>query len=159
MNPWVNVALSAISAIATTTVAIYVARISKRQWKTNAEKLRFDLYERRFQIYLRVLDFYQELIGWHDDPEQVARQQPFIAAFRESRFMFPPESGVYDLLKEFFNHSFFIVKHSETVQAMQGMSKEIAQLALKRADHAGWILNSISEIENKMAPYMNFHSV
>ena len=101
----------ATTAIATIIIAVYVATISRRQWRTNQEKLRLDLYERRFDIYMRVFDFHGALLFWGDKPEQVALQAPFLRALQESRFMFPEKSGVYAFLKEFNGHAFHIVTY------------------------------------------------
>lgn len=157
VNPWVNVCITGISAVATTVIAGYVAAISARQWRTNREKLRLDLYNRRFEIYIRVLGFYQELIQWEGSSEQVERQAPFIKAYAESRFMFPPQSGVYEYLKEFSGHAFKIVQFKKTVEALSSLPEETTKLALERSNHANWILVSMAEIERKMGPYLNFH--
>lgn len=154
-----NVALTAISAGTTTTVAIYVAKISRRQWKTNQEKLRLDLYNHRFDIYLRVFDFYQALLEWKGTPEQVALQKPFMRALRESRFMFPDDSGVYPFLNEFCNHALRLTNFEQSRNAFAGFPQELGKLASDQSEHVNWIFASIVVLEDKMAPFLNFHSV
>lgn len=151
MSTWIGVV--------TTVVAICVAFISFLQWKTNARKLRLDLYEKRFQIYLRVLAFYQQIIVWENREHQIALQEPFIAAFRESLFMFPPKSRVYDLLSEFHQRAFFITKFTQMMEGLQGMNKERIEQSNKRTEHVNWLLGSMTEIEERMKPYLKFHSV
>ncbi|MGD0522125.1 MAG: hypothetical protein ABSA48_12780 [Terracidiphilus sp.] len=157
MNPWVNVVSEAIFACATTIVAIYVAIISRRQWKTNHEKFRLDLYSRRFEIYLRVLEYFQELVQWDGSPKQISLQRPFIKAYAESKFMFPPESGIYAFLKEFGEHAFHIIKFEENKSMLSGMPEEQMNLSIKRTDHVNWIFGSMTIFEEKIAPYLNFH--
>jgi hypothetical protein len=152
-------AMSIWIGVVTTVVAICVAWISFLQWKTNAQKLRLDLYEKRFQIYLRVLAFYQQIVVWEDREDQIASQQPFFTAFRESRFMFPPKSQVYELLKEFHQRAFFVVKFTETREKLRGMPQETMELANKRIEHVNWLLRSIDDIEKGMTPYLKFHNV
>jgi hypothetical protein len=146
-------------AIVTTLVAIWVAWINYFQWKTNREKLRLDLYEKRFQIYLRVLAFFQQIIVWEDREDQVALQEPFFAAFRESQFMFPSKSRVFDLLSEFHERSFFVVKFTEARKALDGMPREQRDLSHKRTENVNWLLESMGNIEKGMLPYLNFHEL
>jgi hypothetical protein len=148
-----------MTALATTTVAVYVARISRRQWQTNQEKLRFDLYNRRFEIYLRVLDFHQALIVWEGTDEQVALQAPFIKAYRESRFLFPDNSGIYSFLKEFFDHSFVIANFHEVPPLSVIGTEEFTKQSNKRTASANWILKSIGPLEQKLSPFLNFHEL
>jgi hypothetical protein len=83
------------TSIVTAAIAVIVAIIAYQQWRVNREKLRLDLYNRRFDIYLRCLNLHEQLIG-HGSPDENLLD-PFFRAFRESRFMFP-DSGVQDLL-------------------------------------------------------------
>jgi hypothetical protein len=155
-NPWFAVAISAISAVSTTIVAAYVAVISRRQWKTSQEKLRFDLYDRRFEIYLTVLNFYQALALWDGSAEQIALQMPFLRAYRESMFVFPPESGVYQLLTEFQSHAYNITQY----ERFRSIWQSAGVLPIKtsdRLDSQDWILRSIETLEERMRPFISFH--
>ena len=44
-------------------MAIFLAYIAYQQMVTNRNKLRLDLYNKRFEVYSVALEFYQELIG------------------------------------------------------------------------------------------------
>jgi hypothetical protein len=155
-NPWFAVAISAISAVSTTIVAAYVAVISRRQWKINQEKLRFDLYNRRFEIYLTVLNFYQALALWDGSAEQIALEMPFLRAYRESMFLFPPKSGVYELLTEFQRHSYNITKF-EKFRPMFQNAGILPAKTIDRINSLDWILRSIETLEEKMKPFISFH--
>jgi len=158
--PWIDIGLKVLTAVAATTVAAYVARISWRQWKNNQEKLRLDLYERRFDIYMRVLDFHRELIAWNDTDAQKSSQQPFIRAVRESRFLFPESSGVYAFLEEFSSHAFYITNFRSARQGWgPAFPLEQVKLAQEFTAHVNWILTSIDTLENKLAPLLNFHAI
>jgi hypothetical protein len=63
-----------------------------------SERFRLDLYNKRFEIYVRTVKFYQALITSerNDEDETFASlRKDFILATRESQFLFSPESGVY----------------------------------------------------------------
>ncbi len=160
ITEWVDIGLRVVTASAATAVAIYVAQISRRQWKTNQEKLRLDLYQRRFEIYLRVLEYHWALLEWKGEPEQFALRGPFVKAFCESRFMFPKESGIYDFLSAFNYHAFRIVNFKSGVEVFgDAFSEERAKLSQQRIEDVNWVLGSIDTLIDKLAPYLNFHSL
>jgi hypothetical protein len=156
-NPWFAVAISAISAVSTTIVAAYVAVISRRQWQTNNDKLRLDLYNRRFEIYLAVLNFYQALVLWEGTETQIALQLPFLRAYRESMFMFPPESGVYELLTEFHNHAYNITQFEKLRPYFKDSTQHLFQKANERSESVNWVVGSIQTLEERMKPFLSFH--
>jgi hypothetical protein len=145
--------------IAATIVSIAVAIISWKQWQISRERLRLDLFNRRFDIFQRVLDFHQELLTWKGSAEQKALYTPFIKAVRESRFIFPKKSGVLPFLEEFQRHSFYIVTFEEARNSMQGMNREIGELAQRKLEHQNWILYSMPTLEDKMEPYLQFEKL
>jgi hypothetical protein len=158
-NEWIDPSLKVVTAIATTTVALCVARISWRQWFTNKEKLRLDLYEKRFGVYMRVLDLFQALILWDGSAEQKALTVPFIKAHLESRFLFPESSGIHAYLSEFRDHAFRIMNFDQ----LKSLGASDRQLYMKytneRLESATWILSSMEPLEKKLAPYLNFHEI
>lgn len=157
---WTDAVPRTLTALATTVVAIYVALISKRQLRNNQEKLRLDLYQRRFEIYARVLEYYWALTDWQDKPEQFAARGPFVRAFCESKFMFPEESGVYALLKKFNEHASRISNHTSTLAELgEAYPRERGEIGQKRIESAHWILGSLDTLIERMAPFLNFHSL
>lgn len=154
-----DLGLKAIVAIATTFVAGYVARISRQQWLTNREKLRLDLYDRRFKIYVRVLDFYNAVILWDGSEAQQALKAPFTQAFRESRFLFPRSSGIFSFLKEFSERAFFIVNFDQLKEIKSVDPQEFARQGQRRTENVNWILESMVRFEDKLEPFLNFHKL
>jgi len=151
--------LKVVTAAATIGVAAYVAQISRRQWLTNKEKLRLDLYNRRFEIYMRILDLYQALMSWDATPEQKQLQYPFIKAHREARFLFPNDSGVFEYINEFRLHALKIVNFDQLKPLAAVSPEEFMKYAKEREYSAGWILNSMGGLEEKLAPFLNFHNM
>jgi hypothetical protein len=151
--------MSTWTGVVTTVVAICVAEISFLQWRTNREKLRFDLYEKRFQIYLRVLAFSQQILVWDNREDQVALEEPFFAAYRESKFMFPPESRVFDLLTEFYERAREVMHSSEIRENLREMPQERRKLDARRLEDPHWFEAKFLDIENQMLRYLKFYSV
>lgn len=158
MPTWFDVTLKVVTPV-TALIALFVAIIGYNQWRISRDKLRLDLFNRRFDIYLRVLDYYQQLLQWQDKPEQIALGMPFIKAVRESRFIFPKDSGVHQFLEDFQKHVYPITGYTEVRKSLQGMPKELSEFAQKKLDNVNWILNSMKTLEDKMEPYLRFESL
>jgi hypothetical protein len=159
MNPylisWANTTLGLAVPVLTALIGASVALIAYYQWKTNREKLRFDLYQRRFEIYLRVLDFHFA-IWQQDEPKLDLLHVPFMKAFWESKFLFPEESGIYDFLDEYnLRTSRVRVYRSQIPPRSDLTPKERAQSIKDKI----WIKDCIGILDEKLGPYLNFHSI
>ncbi len=87
--------MSAILIPAGAAIAAFLA------WRVARDKLKLDLYDRRFAIYDAALDFYFLKDGQHatSDPETVERiKRKCIKACREAQFLFDRSSGVVEAL-------------------------------------------------------------
>jgi hypothetical protein len=74
-------------------------RIARWQGNIANERLRLDLYNRRFEIFTSIFDMYAALISWTGTPEQIAVRAKFFRGYHESGFLFRQSSGIEDLLK------------------------------------------------------------
>lgn len=147
-------------ASVTAAIALIVAVISWQQWMVNRERLRLELYDRRFGVYSKVLEFYQALLSWEGTEKQCDSINPFITAVRESKFLFPDAPAMMALLREFSIRGFRTTKHDELIDELRrsGDTKEhLLQVAQRRSDDANWILGSLGQLEELIAPYLNFH--
>ncbi len=132
---------TAITSVATIFIAAFVAFINLNQWRISRDKLRLDLFNRRFDVYLRVLDYYQEFFKVEGVPSDSITTS-FIKAVRESRFIFPKASGIFEFLEEFWHRA-------------DKFAKNIA----RRDGDAEWILNTMATLETKMEPYVKFKNL
>ena len=88
-----------------------VAFIAWAQYKTNKNKLRLDLYNRRFAVYDKTLAYYQAYYSSDSDSEALRESvTDFIRAYRESSFLFGRESSVYTALTEIKDTFGFLVE-------------------------------------------------
>jgi hypothetical protein len=92
---------SFVPSYVTAFVAVMVAIISYRQWRTAHDRLRLDLYNRRLELYLTVRSVEDVLVRWSGTENEKIVLDKFKRAQRESRFLFPPESGVFELFEEY----------------------------------------------------------
>jgi len=141
---------------------IFVAYIGWQQWRTSRDKLRLDLYNKRFDVYSKTISFYQALCDYRAaevDGRLASSHIDFIKVKLESQFLFRPDSKImetlYTLHSEAFNiigcmdiggellnaglHNEFMIMHNDKNQAFPVFDKAITDLA------------------EKVAPYLNFH--
>jgi hypothetical protein len=121
-----------------------------------SERFRLDLYNKRFEIYLRTVKYYQALMKSKDnDEETVAALESFIIASREAQFLFSPESGVYQLLWN-LNKASGIITGLRTLP--DGLSaEERLSFHQQRTDAMMLWTRSMEPLEALMAPYLNYH--
>ncbi len=159
--PWVAVAVSVLSAF-----------FAGSAWWVSRETLRLDLYNRRFDIYLKTIDFWHELSDWrpsleeansttlNDSKELRDCQKAFIKASREAQFLFDDESGIQKLLEQMHSDSIGIIGYKRDVvpklAAQQEMIRTLYDQFLERQQRMD---RSIFILEEKLARYLDFHSL
>ena len=142
-------------AIIISFVALVVAAFS---FFVTSERFRLDLYNKRFDIYVRTVRFYQVLIASKRDDEDetfAALRKDFILAVRESQFLFRPESGIYDLLSRLNSDSFKITGQKDMPKGLPPDQMIANQRQFSEA-LTHWN-SSIEPLEAMMAPYLNYH--
>jgi hypothetical protein len=122
--------------------------ISYQQMKINERKLNLDLYNKRFSVYTDTLRFYQELSDKVDNKET---HRAFIVSKQASKFLFSKDPSIFEILGSMQEESFKIIgrlrdgnEHSETPGYDKSYDKTIS-----------FFEKQISELTNKMAPYLN----
>jgi hypothetical protein len=152
-------ALKATEEIATVVIAVYVSFIGTLQWITARQKLRLDLYNRRFDVYLATLDFMQALTMWSSisTEERRPKRIAFIRAVRESRFLFADNLRILDLLEEVDKRSFKVTGYIEELsQYMRIMPNETLGAYKDKESSLEWIAGSIDQLETLLVPYLAF---
>jgi hypothetical protein len=149
---WTAVALSIASASIATVAA----------W-TNREKLRLDLYDRRFSIYVRAADLRYQLTSWDPTKELHPKLKEALECFRtasmEGQFLFSQQSGVQELLEKLSEDAFHIVNWSGFLALAGPMnSQDQSRLEKERSQRMLRIITSLEPLRERMAPFLNFHS-
>lgn len=152
-------------AIVTACIAFIVAVITFRQWKVNKEKLRLDLYDRRFAIYTALLDYYiartEPSSETRSVPDSMAKAElAFVKAHREACFMFPSESHVYKTLSELADvlDKLPVFKNPrDNTTWREGL--DCGRITPgKNYEENRWKADELRRnLEDKIAPYLNFH--
>jgi hypothetical protein len=146
--------------IAALAVVYVTAHFNKEQTRLAREKLRHDLFERRWKIFSSIFDFYYAIISWKGTTEQLEVRDRFFRAYQESRFLFSRESGIEDVLKELNDKGAKVIgfkEHSEDFKSDLEMYlkyfNEVQTIQTHDFDVA------LTKVKNAMAEYLNFHDL
>lgn len=138
-----------------------VQRQIRAAQKVEATKLRLDLYNRRFQIFVSIFDFYEALLGWTNTAEQRAARTKFFRAYQELGFLFSTEFGIQDVMKKLLDNSGTVIGFKEHGQSYREQDRE---LYLKQFNETNQILTTgfdgrLTKLRAAMAEYLNFRTV
>jgi hypothetical protein len=151
--------LTTAEGIATVVIALYVASVGTVQWITAREKLRLDLYDRRFDIYVRAVDFMQALMLWAEvaEGERLQKRITFIRAVRESRFLFASDPAILSLLEELNVRSFKVTGFVEVLSHWaQTFPEQYVDAYYEKQENLEWIMASTGRLETLLEPYLAF---
>lgn len=133
-------------------MSIFLAYIAYQQMRINKEKLKLDLYNKRFEIYSCTLKFKLEL---ENNQLTSETHQKFIEVKNASKFLFSSDNKIYESLDEIHDKSFKITgfrneseklkNHPESIKARQECEE-----AFKKIQHEFDILNV------NLSKYLNF---
>jgi hypothetical protein len=149
--------ISACVAAAGAVVTFWMATFTRR---TTVEKIRLDLYDRRFAIYEKTLAFKLMLDNSTtaesiQTSEFIEARRAFIKSMRESQFLFRPDSGIFERMTRLHRASFDVTN----VREFGGKNLD-PQLTIKLFNNSiaavQFFDGSIVFLEHAMAPYLNF---
>lgn len=124
------------------------------------EKLRPDLYDRRFEIFSSIFDFYEAMIGWQGTSEQKEARKRFFQAYQESGFLFTEQSGIHALLKSLNDDAAKVIGYKENRDSY----KSDPALSLEQFNQATHIQlrvfeDGLAKLRAAMHPYLDFSKI
>jgi len=166
-------------AAITTAVSVFALLVSVASacfagfgWRTNHQKLRLDLYNRRFDVYSRTLDFYHALQEWeptdvektttslHDSPELRATQRAFIKAKEEARFLFDDDAGIHGQLEQMHKDTIGIIGYKrDYAPKLGGQTQMIIAAHAEFTERLNRINDAIPALQKALSDYLDFHAV
>ena len=141
-------------------VGAFVAWVAYWQLKVNRDKLRLELYNRRFDVYSKTLDFYQVMRNYDGnfktEDSVKTSQRAFIKASRESQFLFDKESCVFDILNEMNQRTSRMYTYKQGI-FLGRVPLDIEKQENEYNEDSTWLTAGLLKMELKMAQYLNFH--
>ncbi len=123
-------------------IAVLGGYIAVRQYITSRQKLKLDLFDKRFAIFQASKKFIGQVLTNEYTDKQVQRE--FLIATQGTRFIFNEKIRLY------------IDSIWEKSQDLQEWSQNqtSSENSASRADHLKWFNAQLSEIERHFSPYM-----
>ena len=142
-------------------MAVFAWYISFIQSKVSREKLRLDLYNKRFGVYEAALNFNIALNKYSGplDEEYKSKHIAFIKASREAQFLFSQDSKIFGILEKMNTDVFMITSVKDRQGSYSTFSDQDRtgyDLMLKKTAEFDSHIFSLGEA---MAPYLNFHKI
>jgi hypothetical protein len=134
--------------------------IARWQGRIAKERIRLDLYNRRFEIFTGIFEMYEVMISWSGTPEQKAVRTKFFRAYHESGFLFRQESGVEELLKQLNDDVNTVIAFKENPD----LYKYDPELHIKKFKEITDIQtsgfeNGLKKLKEAMGEYLNFGNI
>jgi hypothetical protein len=149
-----------LSALLTPIVGLFGALIAYQQWRIARNKIKLDLYEKRFAIYEATLLFYQKIIACTADTIKTddfnIAQKSFIKASREAQYLFSTESGIFKLLEEWHTRSFKVIGFKEVAKDMTQHPEAFLKMQTECNEALQFFEQSLKRLESSLAPYLYF---
>ena len=134
--------------------------IAREQARIAHEKLRLDLYDRRFEIFTSIFPFYDAMISWKGTPEQQEARRKFFWAYQESGFLFSVESGIAALLKKLNDAGAQVIGYKENSENyrsdpafMIDQFKQVTDIQLRVFE------DGLAKLKAAMQQYLDFSEV
>ncbi len=149
-------------------IAIGIGWIALNQYVVNKNKLRLDLYNKRFEIFVTTLHLYQAVLEFDSSEEHLEssinefnlRHRNFIVPHLEAEFLFDNKSGIIELLDEIGERSFGVYQLKKYMREYgKQLGKEVLEPFSRTMDDLKWLNENILEIKKPMARYLNFHKI
>lgn len=130
----------------------FLAYIAWQQMLTNKNKLKLDLYNKRFEVYTDALKFYQELMG-----EEVSKNTHirFINSKEASMFLFSKEPSIYKLLDQMHSESFKIIGFKRHGKELSGHPEQFIESNDNAQKTLQWFDEQMAVLRNKMLIFLN----
>jgi hypothetical protein len=147
--------MSLFFSIVTLFLSIAVAIIAALQWRVADNKLRLDLFDRRYKVYDATRKFLSVIIreGTFTNPDLFE----FNAGTSDAQFLFKPDVAEY--LAEIRKRALHLRTTRQLLERPPASDDELSRLAQAQEDDALWLGDQITAMTKTFAPYLGFANV
>ena len=139
-----------LTALLTPVVAVLGSFIAYRQWRLAQNKLKLDLFDRRFKVYESTRDFVGSIMtSGKSKDEEIFK---FMSATREAKWLLDASIAEY-LDKQIYHKALDL----QTLDAeLQGLDRgdERTKIVHKQADIKKWFLAQFEVLDGHFSPYL-----
>lgn len=133
-------------------MALFLAYIAYQQLVTNRQKLKLDLYNKRFEIYTTTLKFYQEIISNSLTSET---HKDFIEKKEAAKFLFSEDASIYELLDELNENSLIVKNFKKYRKEIESSPETLIKAQEEYQKVFSWLDKAVKSLSNKLEKYLN----
>ena len=152
--------LKYFTAFTPSLIGVFVAMVAWQQFKLGRDKIRLDLYARRFAVFERTLAFYNALIGGTAESLQseyfIQLQLDFTKSCKESQFLFELDTGIYQLLEDLQSRAFKITGFKVHGRMVSDHPETLIKMNDAATEAFEYFDTAIKKIEKEITSYLNF---
>ncbi|RDV27930.1 hypothetical protein DXV75_02865 [Alteromonas aestuariivivens] len=135
-------------------ISVILGVIAYQQMLINRNKLKLDLYNKRFEVYLSALTFYQEVTS--DGPSKECHRD-FINKKESAYFLFSKNQKIYELLNKMHSESFKISAYRTGADQLKD-SPDVLRKAREDSQNAlSWFNGVVDLLREEMKSYLSFN--
>jgi hypothetical protein len=151
------VPITTIVSVVGGVVGLVALSVAWTQMRIASAKVRLDLYNKRFNVYLSALAYHQAVWGKEDFK---ASASEFIKCYRESKFLFAKEDGIYDTLTIIKNCGGVIGVNQELAEDGRNLTESNSYAHHEKCvDARQEMTSALSKLEDQLAKYIDFKVV
>lgn len=138
--------------VLTSILAVLTAWVATQQWWVNREKLRLDLYARRYAVFSAARQFAGVIVTNASVDETAQRE--FLSSKVEAAFLF--HADVADYLGQLFRQSTMLHFHAVS---QKGTDADRASHIARENDLVVWFHEQMDQMEQVFSPYLRFQDL
>ena len=146
--------MTLFSSVATLFLSIAVVTIALLQWRVAENKLRLDLFDRRYKVYDATRKFLAVIL--RDATFTDSQLFEFYGGTSDTEFLF--RSEVVDYLAQIRKRALHM-RTSRTLLEPKPVGDERSRLAEAEHDDLVWLTDQITAMTSVFAPYLGFANV
>ena len=147
-------AIATLLSISTFCLSVAVGLIACLQWRVARNKLRLDLFDRRWQIYAATSKFVDAI---NNDPENVGSyMNDFNAGTSNAEFLF--DSNVVNYIKEVRRRAVDMRTAHTLYQTERDGEQRTRNIEKFEADRL-WLIEQATAMTKTFAPYLGFANI
>jgi hypothetical protein len=139
-----------LSALLTPTVAILGSVIAYRQWRTAQNKLKLELFERRFAVFSAATSFLASIMGSGKATD--AELFKFLSATRDAKWLL--SASVAEYLEKNLYHKAVDLQCLDTELQELSVGEKRSTNVRKQREIKEWFLLQYEVLDEKFLPYL-----
>jgi hypothetical protein len=146
-------AIDFFGALLTPAIGIAVTYIAYQQYKTNSQKFKLDIYEKRLSIFKKIRRILS--IIFKDAKISFEELLEFRTSVAESDFLFGSEITEY--IEQIYSRGLSLVRAREQFSDLP-RGDERNRLVAENSEHLGWLTDQLPILKTKFNKYLSLKS-